>query len=167
MGAIGARRRGALHPEVSKQLFEEEVGKILGNADLLFERGWLVLVAVYPEFTLAVKHRKTGRIRVFRFIFDDWNDQPPKLSFLDGETLLELPGAMWPTNALSHWHQSGWQPANGASTGQPFMCMAGIREYHTHQSHISDSWENYKKQSGFDLGGIVSRVTEVFQKSDV
>jgi hypothetical protein len=156
-----------LHPEVSKQSFEEEVGKILGNADLLVERGWLVLVAIYPEFTLAVKHRKTGHIRVFRFNFDDWNDLPPKLSFVDGETLLELPGTMWPTNAFSHWHQSGWQPANGVSTGQPFMCMAGIREYHTHQSHIGDSWENYKKQSGFDLGGIVSRVTEVFQKSDV
>jgi len=34
------------------------------------------------------------------------------------------------------------------------------------RSH-GDSWENYKAQSGFDLGGIISKVTEVFQKSDV
>jgi len=167
VGAIGAWRRQAVHPEVSKRLFDEEVGKILGNADLLVERGWLVLVAVYPEFTVAVKHRKTSRIRVFQFILDDWNDQPPKLTFVDGETLQELPGTMWPTNALSHWHPNGWQPPNGAATDQPFMCMAGIREYHTHHSHVSDNWENYKKQNGFDLGGIVSKVTEVFQKSDV
>ena len=167
MGAIGARRWGAVHPEVSKQLFEESVGRIIANTDLLVERGWLVLVASFPEFTVAVKHRRTSRIRVFRFIFDDWNDQPPRLTFLDGETLQELPGTMWPTNALSHWHQTGWQAVNGASTSQPFMCMAGIREYHTHSSHVGDSWENYKQQVGFDLGGIVSRVTEVFQKSDV
>lgn len=156
-----------MHPEVSKQLFEEEVGKILANADLLVERGWLVLIASYPEFTVAVKHRKTSRIRVFRFVFDDWNDLPPKLSLVDGETLQDLPGTMWPTNGLSHWHHSGWTSASGITTSQPFMCMAGIREYHTHQSHVSDSWENHKSQGGFDLGGIVSRVTEVFQKSDV
>lgn len=156
-----------MHPELSRQLFEEEVGKILGNADLMVDRGWVVLIASYPEFTVAVKHRKTNRIRVFRFVFDEWNDLPPKLSLVDGETLQELPGAMWPTDGLGHWHHTGWISAGGISTSQPFMCMAGIREYHTHQSHVNDSWENYKSVSGFDLGGIVMKVTEVFQKSDV
>jgi hypothetical protein len=156
-----------VHPEVSRQLFEEAVAKITGNPDLLVERGWLVLVATYPEFTVAVRHRRTNRIRVFQLLFDDWNDLPPRLKLLDGETLGELPGAMWPTSGTSHWHPSGWTPASEASTSQPFMCMSGIREYHSHQSHIGDSWENYKTQGGFDLGGILSKVTEVFQKSDV
>lgn len=156
-----------MHPELSKQLFEEAVGKIVGNSDLLVERGWLVLASTYPELTVGVRHRRTGRIRVFRFAFDDWNDLPPRLTLLDGETLEELPGTMWPKSGTSHWHASGWTSAGGITSLQPFMCMQGIREYHTHQSHVGDSWENYKSQSGFDLGGIISKVTEVFQKSDV
>lgn len=74
---------------------------------------------------------------------------------------------MWPTDVAGHWHATGWTPASGVQTNQPFMCMVGIREYHTHQSHVGDSWENYKNQAGFDLPGIVVKVTEVFQKSNV
>jgi Predicted metal binding domain len=157
-----------MHPELSRKLFDEQVAKITGNADLLVDRGWLVLFAVYPELTIAVRHRRTNRVRVFRFLFEDWNDQPPRLSFVDGETLETLPGTMWPKSPTSYWHATGWQPAGSPTpTAEPFMCMAGIREYHTHTSHVTDSWENYKNQSDFDLGGIVSKVTEVFQKSDV
>lgn len=156
-----------MHPEVSKETFDTAVAGICANADLLTERGWLVLRTAYPEFVLAVRHRATGRVRVFRFVFDGWNSQPPSLSFLDGETFEELPGSLWPTDGQGHWHATGWQPAGGQATQRPFMCMVGIREYHTHTSHVTDDWEKYKNESGFDLGGIVSRVTEVFQNSNV
>lgn len=156
-----------MHPEVSKELFDSAVAKICENSELLAEREWLVLHRAFPELTLAVRHRATGRVRVFRFRFDGWNDQPPSLSLVDGETLEELPGTMWPTDGQGHWHPTGWQPAGGQTTTRPFMCMVGIREYHTHTSHAQDSWDKYKNESGFDLGGIISRVTGVFQNSNV
>jgi len=156
-----------MHPEVSRQRFQEHVKRIAGNPDLLLDRGLLVLTSCCPVLTIAARHRATGKVRVFRFSFDDWDDLPPSLVLIDAETAQELPGNLWPTDNQSHWHPSGWTSAAGISTPQPFMCMAGIREYHTHNSHVSDSWENYKNQSAFDLPGIVIQVTEVFQKSNV
>src|SRR5438445_704486 len=136
-----------MHPEVSRQLFEEQVKRITGNPDLILDRGWLVLAETHPFLTIAVRHRATNKVRTFRFGFDNWNDLPPSLVLIDAETAEELAGNFWPTDNQSHWHQSG------SSTNKPFMCMAGIREYHTHQSHITDLWENYKNQIGFDLPG--------------
>lgn len=156
-----------MHPEVSRQLFEEQVKRITGNPELLLDRGWLVISCAYPLLTVAVCHRQTGKLRVFKFSFDDWNDLPPALSLVDGETGEDLSGRLWPTNGQSHWHASGWTSGGGISTDRPFMCMAGIREYHTHSSHVGDLWESYKNQPGFDLAGIVIQVTEVFQKSNV
>lgn len=156
-----------MHPQVSRELFDEQVKRVTGNPDLLLDRGWLVLNAVCPLLVVAVHHRHTGKLRMLRFSFDDWNDLPPALSLIDGETGQDLPGSLWPTDSLSHWHQTGWISAGGISTTKPFMCMAGIREYHTHNSHVSDLWESYKSQPGFDLAGIVIQVTEVFQKSNV
>jgi len=156
-----------MHPDVSRELFEIESKRISENDDLLLDRGLLVLACSYPYFTVAAKHRSTGKIRVFRFKFDDWNDLPPALSLTDGETGEDLPGKLWPTDRLGHWHASGWISEAGIETAIPFMCMVGIREYHRHKSHIGDKWENYRNQPGFDLPGIVLKVIEVFQKSNV
>jgi Predicted metal binding domain len=156
-----------MHPDVSREAFEIESKRVLENHDLVLDRGLLVVVCSYPYFTVAAIHRPTGKIRVFRFKFDDWNDMPPALSLVDAETGQELPGTLWPTDSLGHWHPKGWISEAGIETSIPFMCMAGIREYHTHRSHIGDKWENYKTQAGFDLPGIVLKVTEVFQKSNV
>lgn len=156
-----------MHPELSRQLFDEQINRITGNPELLIDRGWLILRSLYPELTLAVKHRVSGLMRVFHFECGDWNDQPPALKLVDAESGSELPGSAWPKDNASHWHPSGWTSAGGISTPRPFMCMVGIREYHTHSSHIRDRWENYKELQGYDLPGIVVQVTEVFQKSNV
>jgi hypothetical protein len=157
-----------MHPELSRQLFDEQVSRIAGNPELLVDRGWLVLKSAYPELRVAVKHNASGLVRVFHFECEDWNDQPPALKLVDAETGGELPGTSWPKdNAPRHWHPSGWTSEGGIATPKAFMCMVGIREYHTHHSHIGDRWENYKDLPGYDLPGIVVQVTEVFQKSDV
>jgi hypothetical protein len=43
--------------------------------------------------------------------------------------------------------------------------MAGVREYHTHSSHVSDAWENYKTKSGYDLGGVITQVWRAWQQA--
>lgn len=156
-----------MHPEVSRELYEEQIQRITGNPDLILDRGWLLLTHEYPVLTIAVRHRATAKVRVFRFMFDDWNDTPPSLTLLDAETGEELPGHLWPTGCQSHWHQKGWTSEGGIETNRPFMCMVGIREYHTHRSHVGDRWDNYKNLAEYDIVGIVIQVTEVFQKSNV
>lgn len=155
-----------MHPEVSRERFTEAVQALSTNRDLLIDRNWLVMRAEYPRFTLAVGHRKTGKLRVLDFDFTDWNDTPPSLRMVDAETGEELPGKLWPTGT-AHWHQSGWISAGGIVTTQPFLCMTGILEYHTHHQHQGDHWENYRDLGGYDLPGIVIQVSEAFQKANV
>jgi len=156
-----------MHPELSRQLFDSQVAQISKNPELLADRGWLILCSTFPYLTVAVVHRATDRIRVFQFKCTDWNDTPPAMKLIDAETTSDLPGNLWPTDNASHWHHSGWISAANIATQQPFMCMRGIREYHTHFSHVNDRWEDYKNLPGYDLPGIVVQVTEAFQKSSV
>lgn len=154
-----------MHPAVSAQLFDGAVGQLAGNRVLLADRGWLIAHRTFPILRVAVTHRSSGKVRVFEFGFDDWNDQPPQLRLVNAETLAALPGDQWPTNG-SYWHHSGWSGTVGTPNA-PFMCMPGIREYHHHSSHVNDLWTNYKHLDAFSLGGIVGQVAEVFQKSNV
>lgn len=154
-------------PGLAEELFQDGANKITGNQSLLADRGWLVLTAAYPILRLAVRHRRTGKLRVFEFSFDDWNDQPPALRLLDAGTLEELPGCHWPRDGSSRWHANGWTSAAGVHTNRPFMCMVGIREYHTHQSHASDSWAKYRDLPDCSLEDLVAQVAEAFQKADV
>ena len=138
----------------------------MGNPALLVDRGWLILSSIYPHLVITMHHRKTGKLRTFKFTFYDWNDQPPALTIIDPETKQDAPGTLWP-RYQSYWHASGWTSAAGISTNIPFMCMAGILEYHTHSSHVGDSWANYKDNTDYSLAGIVLQVSQVYQKSDV
>lgn len=158
--------RDNVHPEASKELFSEGANLLQNNLTLLAERGWIVLKAEYPDLHLAVKHRKTGKLRVFALKCDGWNTQPMSLSIVSAETLEELPGRFWPYGT-AHWHQSGWISGGGIETPMPFMCMRGIREYHTHKSHVDDLWANYRNTPDCSLVNLVLQVAHAFQDANV
>lgn len=151
---------------MSEELFLEGVARLVNNPVLLVDRGWLILDSVYPRLAITMHHRKSGKLRTFRFTFDDWNDLPPALTLIDPDTRQPALGSMWPQYG-SYWHQSGWSSSPLITTTQPFMCIAGIREYHTHYSHVQDKWENYRASEDYSLDGIVTQVAQVFQKSNV
>jgi hypothetical protein len=88
------------------------------------------------------------------------------LSIIDPETKQPLAVTLWPQHP-NYWHPSGWSSSPLIATPKPFMCMPGIREYHTHHSHVGDSWENHKSHSDYSVIGIVTQVAQVFQKSNV
>lgn len=159
-----------MHPEISRTLFEDQVQKVLTNAELIVNRGWLVLKHEYPSLVVAMRHRRSGQLRVLSFKFDDWSDQPPSLTLLKCDSGEELPHSQWPKNppGKTYWHPGNWVSESGILVpSKPFMCMIGIREYHEHQQHVKDAWENYKNQSSYELGQLLIQVSEVFQKSDV
>jgi hypothetical protein len=49
-------------------------------------------------------------------------------------------------------------------TGRPFVCMRGCREYHTHESHVGDVWDNYRGTPEFSLGGILTQLWNAWLK---
>jgi hypothetical protein len=123
---------------------------------LVRERGWTVLKCEYPS--LDVLFEADGRVP-FRLCMacDDWNALPPsmRLRSKGGGALAKLPrspGGQF--NPLLH-----------ELTGEPFVCMVGSREYHF--SHKTDSWDNYRGKSGYELGGIITRVWRAWLESSL
>ena len=143
-----------MNKAASQAFFEEQTRPLQG--DLLSVRRWRVFSLSFP--VLDVGFETDGR-RPFRVQMncEDWNELPPSITLLsiEGTVLTALP-----TGPTGIFHQ-GPHPI----TNRPFVCMAGAREYHTHSSHTADVWDNYKTKSGYDLGGILTRIWSGWLKS--
>jgi hypothetical protein len=143
-----------VHEVVARQLFEEAVKGI--GPELCKARGWTIHTATYPLLEIGFSAPNRNPVRV-RAKCDAWNGQPPSIEWLngDGGPLASIPQG------------PGGQLNNSAHplTGRPFVCMAGVREYHTHPSHVGDAWENYRSRPGFDLGGVITQVWRAWQQA--
>lgn len=143
--------------EVSRRKFAKAISAMTGDASEFMKlRGWKVKAEEYPVLTLLFKHPTTGREVGFRFLCDNWDELPPSLTLVDPEDGSELPWEKWP--------QGGWNAGNQhPRTNKPFLCLPGIREYHTHDSHLNDLWENLRCRESYSLLHIVERVRQKFE----
>ena len=145
---------------VSLRKFEAEVRSLNAEAaDYASAKGWTIATATYPALSVVLRHSVSNREIEFRFVCDDWDEQPPSLSLHhpgDGRELL------W-----EDWPKGGWVVHDShPSTGRPFLCLPGIREYHIHNSHLSDRWDGYRLWGTYGLLGIVDRVQQRFEDSN-
>ena len=145
---------------VSRRKFEAEVGALQTDeaAGFVCAKGWRLVSTTYPILAVVLRHRCSGREIEFRFACDDWDDLPPSLSLHDPDDGRELPWAEWPKE---EWVVHESHP----STRKPFLCLPGIREYHTHSSHLRDKWEGDRLRDSYRLRGIVDRVDQRFNDS--
>jgi hypothetical protein len=142
-----------MHPSAAKALFDSEVAAI--SPRLLDQRGWILHQAEYPlvDCSFTAPGRTTLRLR---FDCTNWNDDPPSITLqsANGANLTTLlPN---PTNVFN----SSAHP----TTGQPFVCMRGAREYHTHSSHLNDLWENVKHLPGYSIFNILGQLWNAWQR---
>jgi hypothetical protein len=154
-----------MRPELSEALYQESLKPLLTNSSLIAAERWLIMSTTYPTLRVAMLHHKTGRLRVAEFDFSDWDELPPEFTLIEAETLEPLPGRKWPTG--QYWFQSGWSNTPLITTPRAFLCMRGLREYHTHFQHADDSWENYRNQADFSLVALVQKVGQKFQDANV
>jgi hypothetical protein len=163
-------RGGGLHPAASEEFFKTEVSSIVQNREFLDALHAWPLRWVYPELRIGVLHLRSGNLRVFQFLFRDWDEHPPGFDLLSAEHGNPLGGAEWPTNApgQSHWHHGNWESANRILVPRSaFLCMRGIREYHEHRQHVTDRWENYRGKAEYTMAGILTRSIDAFQQANV
>ena len=119
-------------------------------------RDWTIIEDTYPVLDVLFGHASAAPLRL-RLVCNDWDELPPSIQLLDKEGQFL---ATAPPN-VGNVFNSGAHPA----TGRPFVCMRGAREYHTHFSHTSDFWDNYRGQSGMDLGGIMFQLWQAWKRS--
>lgn len=149
-----------MDPDVSKFKYAQEVSIIHNGASAYSTgAGWELGQMNYPLFEVVFTHPTTKRKVGFRFNVESWDFLPPSLSLFDPESKAELPWEQWPKNVWSVGHP---HPV----TGKPFLCLPGIREYHTHSSHLNDSWENLRSRESYSLRYIIHRVQSRFGDSN-
>lgn len=141
-----------MHEAISRALFEEEVAKF--SPELLRVRGWTLFSAQYPVLDVGFSASGGASLRL-RFFCEDWNERPPSVVFFD-----------WAGNPLAGIERDRAGVFNNSPhpiTRKPFICMKGVREYHTHQSHIGDAWETIKGTDKYSLGGILTQLWHVWR----
>jgi hypothetical protein len=136
----------------SKALFDAEVAKLTQR--VLDARGWVIHARDFP--TLDLSFTATGK-QTLRLGLgcDNWNELPPSVTLCgaDGAPLAALPAQQSLPGVSTIFNSSLHH-----LTGKPFVCMIGLREYHTHPSHVRDLWSNYKAQERYALGGVLTQL---------
>jgi Predicted metal binding domain len=144
-----------MHEAVSRALFEEQVIGLTPRLARL--RDWIIHKVEYPLIDCEFCSAARSPLRL-RLLCDDWNSTPPSIELLSsgGEFLTS---AQIPNGSTGIFHR-GPHP----STGRPFVCMQGSREYHTHPNHVSDRWDGLRWKDMFRLSEIVTQIWHGWQK---
>ena len=132
-----------MHEALVRRKFEEGVGCL---TDILVRTSRIVVNSkTFPVLDLTIEHTTPLRLKMG---CGQWDERPPSVELLTADGL-PLSGSM-PGGIFN--------PGAHPVTGLPFVCMRGTLEYHTHESHISESWEQYKGQDGMDLVSIALQI---------
>lgn len=138
--------------EVSRRKYERDLEQIRTVAAA---NGWEIAKAEYPILDVVLTHPRSKRRVGFHFVCDDWNEQAPSLILFDPEFKSQFGWDQWP--------QGGWSVhADHPTLHRPFLCLAGIREFHLHSSHLNDHWSGLRGKASYSLGNIVHRVQQRF-----
>jgi hypothetical protein len=140
---------------LSRAAFDRDVAAI--DPRVAGTRGWTIVKASFPIFDVIFNHA-SAPIRV-RLECSDWDELPPSIDLLNIDGTY-MTGGQVPANTGSVFNQGAHD-----RTRRPFICMRGSREYHTHSSHITDRWDNYRGKPGNDIGGLVYQLWRVWKKA--
>ena len=161
-------------PSVSKTKFDREVAEYHALAPQYRKRGWLLLEAAFPRVMVAFAApllKPIALVLAVEFDYTNYDAAPPSVRLvhpLTGEpyTFAELPTPLM--RALPEQEvapQLKVQPQQPlmqahAPTDVPFLCLAGVREYHEHPAHTGDAWELHRAGGA----GRLVRLLEVIAK---
>jgi hypothetical protein len=163
-------------PKVSRKKFEREIREYRRAEVDLRQRGWLLVTARFPRVLVvlcAAKLKPPAVITGVAFDFSNYDAEPPSVRLVDPFTGDPYPAAALPTNLSRQVvgpaidgmklppgaQLVGRQPLMQAYGPEdiPFLCVAGVREYHQHPAHSGDLWELHR-----DTGaGRLVRLLEV------
>jgi hypothetical protein len=140
---------------VSKTLFDREVANLQRLAAL---RDWTIHRAEFPIIDVGFADESRLPLRI-RMVAAAWNDLPPSVE------LLAPDGAFLPCGTSKLLPGGVLNPGPHRFTGRPFVCMVGTKEYHTHENHVGDSWDNYRRRDGMSLLYILSQIWEAWLRT--
>ena len=155
-------------PAVSEAKFDREVNEYRALEAGYRMRGWFLVDATFPVIRVllcATRLRPPAVITGVELDYTNYDEEPPSVHLIDpfsGEpyqfgqlpttlkrrTLgpaIDIPGMPKGPDGNAP-RMLTEQPLMQASTAEeiPFLCIAGVREYHAHPAHSGDSWDLHR-----------------------
>lgn len=169
----------SIDSRVSRVKFDREITAYRRLEDTYMQRGWFLVRATFPEvFILLVARQLNPSPVVFgaKFDFTDYDFRPPSVRIVDPFTSkpfkakeLTEPAKLWRKGVVKNQEI---QTPQGRVTVQvpqmqqlmqfhdpdavPFLCLAGVREYHEHPAHTGDNWLLHRTKGEGTLFHILS-----------
>lgn len=162
--ASPAPRSPVLVPaSVSHAKLQEQLDQWHVNAQLYRRRGWLLLGVDGLTVDVAFLARAAVGDQLLpivtaaiRLRYDNYDLWPPSLTFIEPWT------GQPATPPVAAPEEVNGQPRNvllgRPGTGEPFLCMPGIREYHEHPQHTGDDWLLHRGEGAGRLAVVCDRV---------
>lgn len=175
-----------VEPSVSQTKFDREVSDYRALEEEYLSRGWVMTHASFPLVRVmmcAAQLKPPAVIVEVELDFTNYDADPPSLTLVEPFTHRpyradELPTVLkrtvaapagfvppgFPEGAMVNIQsqQPLMQPPNDPE-GLPFLCIAGVREYHEHPAHSGDLWELHRESGA----GRLARLLEVIHKYGV
>jgi Predicted metal binding domain len=155
-------------PRVSRAKFEREVAQFQAVATDYRRRGWFLASAEFPVALLlatAPQLQPAAVVTGVRFDYTDYDRRPPSVRLVNPFTeepykAKELPTLMNRAVEVQSGFPPGFIVPGGGEMPKmiqhqplmqqygpddiPFLCIAGVREYHEHPGHTGDPWELHR-----------------------
>ena len=170
-------------PSVSRAKFDREIAEYHALEADYRARGWFLVKAEWPVAVVVLASKKTSPpalVAAVQFDYTNYDAEPPSVRFIDpfsGRSLSfrelplrmqrMVPGLELPIPGPGGGKAQLNKPENlmQAYTPEdvPFLCIAGVKEYHDHPGHSGDPWEMHRSSGG----GRLVRLLEVISKYGV
>ena len=168
-------------PAVSRRKFDREIAEFRSQADEYRRRGWLLAEAEFPHALVILATAKTQLILILCGVWFDYSNYdaaPPSVRLVHPLTREPYKWSEVPTRLPRMPAPPGVAQAlaQGAAQAQlvvpvplmqaygdddiPFLCVAGVREYHEHPAHSGDHWLSHRTSGA----GRLVRLLEVISK---
>lgn len=139
-----------MHPLVAKRKFDAE--RTYLSEEFLLSRRWELREFEFPHITVLFQGQRPLLIRL---TCDNWDEVPPSAEIMEADGT-----PMGPCSGSSIFHSD-----HHPDTSKPFLCMRGIREFHTHPSHRNEVWDNYRGRDGMNLVGLLDQLSRAWRKA--
>lgn len=151
-------------PAVSLAKFDQEIAEYQTLGQTYELRGWFLIEAAYPDVFVvmaAPKLRPPAIVCGVLLDYTNYDAEPPSVRLVNPFTREPYVAKDLPT-ALNRAVPAQTIPIPGMPGGNiqmqaaqplmqatepdeiPFLCIAGVREYHDHPGHSGDTWELHR-----------------------
>lgn len=139
-----------MHEALAKANFQKDISPL--TETFAAKLRWTVNSSTFPILDITADHSRPVR---FRFTCDNWDELAPSIEILNPD------GSLWPAPLpVGGIFHNGPHP----TTGKPFVCMRGSREFHNHPNHLSEKWDTYRPQEGMNLLGIMQQLVNYWRE---